>query len=93
MNLFKIFAAMLFTGSAWSAYAAPKQEAIADARIFAMNYTQSQETVKAQFAKGNPNGTLVPANIAMRFDFDPLSTTNYGLKVGANRAGVRYQAA
>ena len=93
MNLFKIFAALLFTGSAWSAYAAPKQEAIAEARIFAMNYTKSQETVKAQFAKGNPNGTLVPANIAMRFDFDPLSTTNYGLQVGANRAGVRYQAA
>ena len=27
------------------------------AQTFAVNYTLSQETVKAQFAKGNPEGT------------------------------------
>ena len=69
---------------------APKMEDITSARTFAMNYTLSQETVKAQFALGRPDGKLIPPNRAMRFDFDPLSTTNYGLQVGAGRAGVRY---
>ena len=34
--------------------AASKGEAIASARIFAVDYTRSQETVKAQLAKGSP---------------------------------------
>ena len=72
--------------------AAPKLPEITKARLFAVNYTQSQETVKAQFAQGRPEGKLVPGNRAMRFDFDVLSTTNYGLQVGAGRAGVRYDA-
>ena len=71
-------------------WGAPKMEDITSARTFTMNYTLSQETVKAQFALGNPEGKLVPASRAVRFDFDPLSTTNYGLKVGADRASVRY---
>ena len=73
-------------------FAAPKAEEIAAARLFAADYTKSQETVKAQFAKGKPDGRLLPGNRAMRFDFDVLSTTNYGLQVGKDRAGVRYDA-
>ena len=60
------------------------------ARTFAVNYTLSQETVKVQFAKGKAEGTLLPKNIPMRFDFDVLSTTNYGLQIGPGRACVRY---
>ena len=51
-------------------FAAPKAEEIAAARLFAADYTKSQETVKAQFAKGKPDGRLLPGNRAMRFDFD-----------------------
>ncbi|MBO7328056.1 MAG: hypothetical protein J6W00_04710 [Lentisphaeria bacterium] len=69
---------------------APKAENIAAARTFDVNYILSQETVKAQFAKGNPNGMLTPSGIPMRFDYDILSTTNYGLQIGENRASVRY---
>ena len=65
-------------------------EDIRAAQTFAVNYTLSQETVKAQFAKGNPEGTLLPEGIPMRFDFDVLSTTNYGLHIGPKRACVRY---
>ena len=66
---------------------------IAGARIFAADYTKSQETVKAQIAKGNPDGKLLHAGRQLRFDFEPLSTTIYGLMVGANRTSVRYAAA
>ena len=56
----------------------PNAEYIAAARTFDVNYILSQETVKAQFAKGDPNGMLTPAGIPLRFDYDILSTTNYG---------------
>ena len=72
-------------------FAAAPHEGIASARIFAVDYTKSQETVKAQFAKGSPEGRLLPAGRPLRFDFDPLSTTNYGLQVGADRSAVRYE--
>ena len=87
---FKTLTTLLFVTAAAVLSGAPKMEDITSARTFAMNYTLSQETVKAQFALGRPDGKLIPADRAMRFDFDPLSTTNYGLQVGANRAGVRY---
>ncbi|MBO5922906.1 MAG: hypothetical protein J6Q81_00195, partial [Lentisphaeria bacterium] len=86
----KFLSVLLTAATAGALFAAPKAEEINAARIFAVNYTQSQETVNAQFAKGNPKGTLTPAGRPMRFDFDVLSTTNYGLQVGADRAGVRY---
>ena len=79
MKLRHLLTTLFLAESTWSIYAAPKIEEITAARIFAINYTQSQETVKAQFAKGNPGGTLIPSNFPVRFDFDPLSTTNYGL--------------
>ena len=69
---------------------APKAENIAAARTFDANYILSQDTVKAQFAKGNPNAMLTPAGIPLRFDYDILSTTNYGLQIGENRASARY---
>ena len=93
MNNSKLLSALLVTAAAAQLSAAPNAEDIAKARIFAVNYTLSQETVKAQTAKGKPDGTLVPAGRAVRFDFDPLSTTNYGLQVGADRAAVRYDGA
>ena len=92
MKLRHLLTTLFLAESTWSIYAAPKIEEITAARIFAINYTQSQETVKAQFAKGNPGGTLIPSNFPVRFDFDPLSTTNYGLLAGKDRAGVRYNA-
>ncbi len=69
--------------------AATKTEDIAAARTFAVDYTKSQETVKAQFALGKPDARLMPA-LPMRFDFDVLSTTNYGLLVGGGRAAAVY---
>lgn len=87
IHLLSIAAAVL-SGMALSA--APKAEDILAARTFAVDYTKSQDTVKAQFAKGKPDGRIMPGNIPLRFDFDVLSTTNYGLQVGAGRAGVRY---
>ena len=88
MKSVTLSALLLAAGS--TLFGAPKMEDITSARTFTMNYTLSQETVKAQFALGNPEGKLLPAKRAVRFDFDPLSTTNYGLKVGADRASVRY---
>ena len=93
MQKTKFLSVLMAAATAGVLLAAPKAEEINAARIFAVNYTQSQETVNAQFAKGNPKGTLSPAGRAMRFDFDVLSTTNYGLQVGADRAGVRYNGA
>ena len=92
MKTTQILAAALIGGTAFELAAAPKAEEIVGARIFAVNYTASQTSVKAAFAKGSPEGTLLPAGRALRFDFDPLSTTNYGLLVGADRPGVRYAA-
>ena len=91
MKKTQMLAAALICGTAIELAAAPKAEEIASARIFAVDYTKSQESVKAQLAKGKPDGTLLPAGRLLRFDFDPLSTTNYGLQVGADRAAVRYE--
>lgn len=93
MNNAKLLSGLLAASAVVELSAVPTAEEIAKTRIFTVNYTLSQETVKAQLAKGNPEGTLQPAGRKMRFDFDPLSTTNYGLQVGAGRAGVRYDAA
>ena len=90
MKQIKFLSVLLAAASATALLAAPKAEEITAARSFAVDYTKSQETVNAQFALGKPNGRLAPANIPMRFDFDVLSTTNYGLQVGAGRAGVIY---
>lgn len=90
MNFSKIATLSVLAATALNLAAAPKMEDIAAARTFAVNYTQSQETVKAQLAKGKAEGKSIPASIPVRFDFDPLSTTNYGLMVGAGRSGVRY---
>ena len=90
MKITKFLAVLLAAASLSDLSAAPKHEDIIAARTFAADYTKSQETVKAQFAVGRPDGKLVPANRKLRFDFDVLSTTNYGIQVGADRAGVRY---
>jgi len=91
MKTTQMFAAALICGTAIGLAAAPKPEEIASARIFAVDYTKSQESVKAQLAKGSPEGRILPAGRPLRFDFDPLSTTNYGLQVGADRVAVRYE--
>ena len=90
MKTLKFFM-MLFAAALCGALpAAPNPADIIAARIFSVNYTLSQETIKAQLAKGNPEGTLVPGKIPVRFDYDILSTTNYGLQIGAGRAAARY---
>ena len=86
----KLATTLVIATAAVNLLGAPKIEDITAARTFAVNYTLSQETVKAQFAKGKADGKIIPASIPVRFDFDPLSTTNYGLMVGAGRSGVRY---
>ena len=90
MSRIKITVLLFAAMTALTLWAAPKAEEINAARIFAVDYTKSQETVKAQLSGGRPDGRLMPADRAMRFDFDVLSTTNYGLQVGTDRAGVRY---
>ena len=90
MKITKFLSLLLTTAAFVDLSAAPKHEDIVAARTFVVDYTKSQETVKAQFSKGKAEGKLIPADRKMRFDFDILSTTNYGLQVGADRAGVRY---
>ena len=63
-----------------------------DSRTFEVNYMLSQETINAQIAKGDKTGRAIPANREIKFDFEPLSTTNYGLQVGNGCAAVLYSA-
>ena len=76
MNFSKVSALAVLAGAMFELSAAPKMEDIAGARIFAVNYTLSQESVKAQLAKGKADGKILPANRKLRFDYDILSTTN-----------------
>ena len=92
MNFSKVSALLVLAGAMFELSAAPKMEEIESARTFVANYTLSQESVKAQLAKGKADGKILPAGRKLRFDYDILSTTNYGLQVGAERAAVRYDA-
>lgn len=59
---------------------------------FTVDYTESTDTVKAQEAAGDANGTLCLGSKAV-FDFDTMAHTIRGLYVGENVVSVRYSTA
>jgi hypothetical protein len=70
------------------------EQKLKTAMTFEVDYAKSMDMdkINASFSKGKATGTLILGEKA-DFDFEPMSTVNNGLKIGANCTSIQYETA